>query len=230
MAEIDPGLSLAAQRSRAAAGMLDRMVAHAASCTTDRAPRARPIAGCLYLPTTLCGRAGRIVQPDATRCRVQHGCAEPGDVMLFEAAGPSIIVGRGKDGTVRAYRNICTHRAAKLLLGEEATCQRKPRLTCPFHAWTFDLDGKLIAQPGKAGFEDHPDGARNLMPVSASERNGIIFIQIEGEMDLGAHLGAFAPILAMMELGTAEPVKRGHLDCAANWKYALDTYGEGCRY
>ena len=154
----------------------------------------------------------------------------PGDVMLFEAAGPSIIVGRGKDGSIRAFRNMCTHRAAKLLLAEEATCQRKPRLTCRFHAWTFDLDGKLIAQPGKAGFEDHPDGARNLMPVSASERNGIIFIQIEGEMDLGAHLGAFAPILAMMELGTAEPVKRGHLDCAANWKYALDTYGEGCRY
>jgi phenylpropionate dioxygenase-like ring-hydroxylating dioxygenase large terminal subunit len=231
MADIDPGLSPSAQRARAAAAILERLVAHAATRETDRAESALALPKQVY---TSPERYDLEKQALFHRMPLVAGLSQdipnPGDVMLFEAAGPSIIVGRGKDGTVRAFRNICTHRAAKLLLGEEATCQRKPRLTCPFHAWTFDLEGRLIAQPGKAGFEDHPDGARPLMPVSAREWNGILFVQIEGEMDLEAHLGDFAPLLAMMELGTAEPVKRGHIDCRANWKYALDTYGEGYHF
>ena len=93
-----------------------------------------------------------------------------------------------------------------------------------------DLDGKLIAQPGKAGFEGHPEGQRDLLPVPAREWNGLIFVQPEGEMDLETHLADFAPVLAMLELDKAEPVKRGHMDCAANWKYALDTYGEGYHF
>ncbi len=231
MADIDPGLSLAAQRSRAAADMLRRMVAHAASRETDRADGALALSRDVYTsPNRFAAEREALFHRMPLVAGFSQDVPNHGDVMLFEAAGPSIIVGRGKDGEIRAFRNMCTHRAAKLLLGEEAACQRKPRLTCPFHAWTFDLEGKLIAQPGKAGFEGHPEGARNLLPVSAVEWNGIIFVQIEGEMDLEAHLGDFAPVLAMMELGTAEPVKRGHIDCAANWKYALDTYGEGYHF
>jgi len=231
MADIDPGLSPSELRSRAAADMLARMVAHAALRETDRSDGAMALPKDVYTcPERFAAEREALFLEMPLVAGFSQDVPNPGDVMLFEAAGPSIIVGRGKDGSVRAFRNICTHRAAKLLLGDEASCQRKPRLTCPFHAWTFDLDGKLIAQPGKSGFKDHPDGARNLLPVSATEWNGIIFVQIEGEMDLDAHLGEFAPLLAMLELGTAEPVKRGHLDCAANWKYALDTYGEGYHF
>jgi carnitine monooxygenase subunit len=231
MADIDPGPSLVAQRSRAAQDMLARMVAHAASRETDRSGGALALSRDVYTcPDRFSAERDALFRRMPLVAGFSQDVPNPGDVMLFEAAGPSIIVGRGKDGSIRAFRNICTHRAAKLLLGEEAACQRKPRLTCPFHAWTFDLDGKLIAQPGKAGFADHPEGARSLLPVGAMEWNGIIFVQIEGEMNIEAHLGDFAPLLAMLELGTAEPVKRGHLDCAANWKYALDTYGEGYHF
>jgi phenylpropionate dioxygenase-like ring-hydroxylating dioxygenase large terminal subunit len=231
MADIDPGLSPAAQRDRAASELLARMVAHAAARSTDRSDGPMSVPASVYTcPARFQAEQQKLFREMPLVAGLSQDIPNPGDVMLFDAAGPSILVGRGKDGQVRAFRNMCTHRGAKLLLGEEATCERKPRLTCPFHAWTFDLDGKLIAQPGKAGFEGHPEGKRDLLPVSCREWNGLLFVQPEGEMDLDAHLGDFAPVLAMIELGKAEPVKRGHMDCAANWKYALDTYGEGYHF
>ncbi len=231
MADIDPQLCPSARREAAARELLARMVAHAAARQTDRSE------GPLAVPATAytCPDRFRAEQQKLFRelplvAGLSRDIPNPGDVMLFEAAGPSILVGRARDGSVRAFRNMCTHRGAKLLLGDEATCARRPRLTCPFHAWTFDLEGKLIAQPGKAGFEGHAEGARDLLPVSAQEWNGLIFVQREGEIHLEAHLADFAPVLAMLELDKAEPVKRGHMDCAANWKYALDTYGEGYHF
>ncbi len=231
MADIDPGLSLHERRARMAAEVLEGMVDRAASGRTDRAEGALALHKDVYTdPVRFQAEKHKLFHQMPIVAGLSQDIANPGDVMLFEAAGPSIVVGRGKDGEVRAFRNICTHRAAKLLLGEEAVCQRKPRLTCPFHAWTFDLEGKLIAQPGKEGFAGHADGARDLMPVAAREWAGLIFVQIEGTMDLDAHLAEFAPVLEILELEKAEPVKRGHIDTASNWKYALDTYGEGYHF
>jgi carnitine monooxygenase subunit len=231
MADIDPQLSPASRRDVAARDMLERLVAYAASRQTDRSEGPLAIPASVYTcPDRFQAEQQKLFREMPLVAGLSRDIPNPGDVMLFEAAGPSILVGRGKDGGVRAFRNMCTHRGAKLLLGAEATCAHKPRLTCPFHAWTFDLEGKLVAQPGKAGFEGHPEGKRDLLPVSVREWEGLIFVQPEGEMDLEAHLGDFAPVLAMIELGRAEPVKRGHMDCAANWKYALDTYGEGYHF
>jgi carnitine monooxygenase subunit len=231
VADIDPGQSPAARRDRAAADLLGRMVANAAARATDRSDGPLAIPATAYTcPERFAAERQKLFREMPLVAGLTQDIPNPGDVMLFEAAGPSILVGRGRDGVVRAFRNLCTHRGAKLLLGEEAVCTRKARLTCPFHAWTFDLEGKLIAQPGKAGFEGHPEGGRDLLQVSCQEWAGLIFVQPEGEMDLDAHLGDFVPVLEMLELGKAEPVKRGHIDCRANWKYALDTYGEGYHF
>jgi len=231
MADLEPHLTPARARDAAARDLLARMVANAAANRTDRAQGPLAIPATHYTcPRRFALERQRLFREMPLVAGLSRDIPNPGDVMLFEAAGPSILVGRAKDGEVRAFRNMCTHRAAKLLTGEEAACTRRPRLTCPFHAWTFDLEGRLVAQPGKAGFEGHPQGGRNLVPVAAREWNGLIFVQSEGEMDLDAHLAGFAPVLAMLDLGAAEPVKRGHMDCAANWKYALDTYGEGYHF
>lgn len=231
MAAIDPELGPAARRNAEAQRMLRRMVVHAAARTTDRADTALAVPASAYTcPDRFAAERQKLFREMPLVAGLSQDIANPGDVMLFEAAGPSILVGRARDGGVRAFRNMCTHRGAKLLLGEEASCVHRSRLTCPFHAWTFDLEGQLIAQPGKAGFEGHRLGQRDLLPVAVQERHGLIFIQPEGVMDIDAHLGDFAPVLAMLELCRAEPVKRGHMDCAANWKYALDTYGEGYHF
>lgn len=156
----------------------------------------------------------------------------PGDLLLFDAAGPSIIVARGKDGVVRAFRNMCTHRGAKLVEESEPFSDHRARLTCPFHAWTYDAAGKLIGQPSKASFAGCEIGARNLLEVPCQEYLGLIFVRPGGgePIDAAAHLGSIAPVLEAIELHRAEPVKKGILTADSNWKFALDTYSEGYHF
>jgi len=157
----------------------------------------------------------------------------PGDVLVFDAAGPSILVMRGKDGKVRAFRNMCTHRAARLVEAQEPWNGHLPRVSCPFHAWTFDAQGRLVGQPGKEGFAGCPDGQRDLIELPCEEHIGLIFVVLDpgaGPVNAAAHLGDFAPALKQLELGRAEPIKKGVLTADANWKFALDTYGENYHF
>ncbi|MDG1163811.1 MAG: aromatic ring-hydroxylating dioxygenase subunit alpha [Porticoccaceae bacterium] len=157
----------------------------------------------------------------------------PGDTVLFDAAGPSIIVSRGKDGTARAFLNMCTHRGAKLVEEAEPWAGVKNRLTCPFHAWTFDNTGRLIGQPGKEAFADCPEGGRDLIELPCAEHIGLVFVKADpdaGDIDAEAFLGDYGDILTQLELWRAEPVKKGVLTADSNWKFALDTYGESYHF
>ncbi|HJV84567.1 MAG TPA: aromatic ring-hydroxylating dioxygenase subunit alpha [Noviherbaspirillum sp.] len=155
---------------------------------------------------------------------------EPGDTFLFDETGPSILLVRNKAGKVNAFFNMCTHRAAKLVTEPG----RKNRMSCKFHGWTFDLDGKLVGLPGPEGFKGINKDDRGLIPVPAAEWHGLIFVRAvpNGEpIDVEAHLGkAFARELAHLELEKARPMKSTRFGVNSNWKYALDTYGEGYHF
>ena len=155
-----------------------------------------------------------------------------GDLLVFDAAGPSIIVTRGKDNVVRAFRNMCTHRGAKLVEESEPYSDHRARLTCPFHAWTFDPAGKLIGQPSKESFAGCEIGARNLLELPCAEHLGLIFVRAGGgdPIDAAHHLGELGPVLGALELHRATPVKKGILNADSNWKFALDTYAEGYHF
>lgn len=157
---------------------------------------------------------------------------EPGDLLVFDAAGPSIVVTRGKDGTARAFLNMCTHRGAKLVEESEPYSDHRARLTCPFHAWTFDTAGKLVGQPSKANFAGCEIGARNLLEVPCAEHLGLIFVRPGGgdPIDATQHLGEFGKVLTALELHRAVPIRKGILTADSNWKFALDTYGEGYHF
>ena len=151
--------------------------------------------------------------------------AEPGDKMLFEAAGPSILIVRGKDRVVRAFLNMCPHRAATLV----ASCTSASRMTCPFHGWTFDLEGKLVGMPRKQGFEGIDPAEIGLLRVPVTEWHGMIFViprAGDSTIDIEAHLGAFSPEIAQIDFATAEAMATTRLEAAANWKMAIDTFGE----
>lgn len=158
---------------------------------------------------------------------------KPGDALVFDAAGPSVLVMRGKDGVVRAFRNMCTHRAARLVESREPWNGHLPRVSCPFHAWTFDATGRLVGQPGKDGFADCAIGSRNLIELPCAEHLGLILVRVDpdaGAIDAEAHLGSFGAVLEQLELQRAEPVKKGILAADSNWKFALDTYGESYHF
>ncbi|MEM9751509.1 MAG: aromatic ring-hydroxylating dioxygenase subunit alpha, partial [Pseudomonadota bacterium] len=154
---------------------------------------------------------------------------EPGSILVFDELEKSIIVVRTKSGEVRGYLNMCPHRAMMLV---EEGCQKK-RITCPFHGWTFDLDGNLIGVPEPEAFENIDRAARGLVNVPAAEFAGLIFILPragDDTFDVKDHLGAFATELEQLELQYSEPVKSGALEVDCNWKYALDTYGEAYHF
>jgi phenylpropionate dioxygenase-like ring-hydroxylating dioxygenase large terminal subunit len=153
----------------------------------------------------------------------------PGDIKLFDGAGPSIIITRNSEGAVNAFRNMCTHRGTKLVT---ASCHVR-KIVCPFHGWCFDNNGVLTGLPGKAGFEGIDKQSLNLLRVPVAERYGMIFVKTEvgdEEIDVDEFLGDLAPVLQRFDFTSMALVKRGNLFAAGNWKHVLDTYGEGYHF
>ncbi len=106
-------------------------------------------------------------------------------------------------------------------------------MTCPFHGWTYDFEGKLIGLPGEKGFEGIDREELGLMRVPVAEWHGMIFVKAspgDEEIDVEGFLGSFAPELAQLDFANARPVIKSRLEVDANWKLALDTYGESYHF
>ncbi len=103
-------------------------------------------------------------------CTVAH-VKNPGDYFVFELANNSIIIVRGRDDEVRAFWNSCRHRGSKICLEQKGSV---PRLMCPYHQWTYGLDGKLLAARNMG--EDFDKADHRLSPVALENVGGLIFI------------------------------------------------------
>ena len=102
---------------------------------------------------------------------------EPGAYVARQAAGVPIIAVRGNDGIVRAFRNACRHRGAEVAIGIGCT----KAFVCPYHGWTYGLDGRLARVQHERGFPGIDKSAHGLVPVLAQERSGIVFITQSGQ-------------------------------------------------
>lgn len=234
MSDRDPGLAGAErQRKAMARDQLCRMVAAVKSGQGDRAEGPLPLHKGVYIDQArFAAEREQLFLGQPIVAGLSGDLPNPGDYLVFDAAGPSIIVSRGKDGVARAFLNMCTHRGAKLIEAVEPHAGHAARLTCPFHAWTFDAAGKLVGQPSKSAFAGCEIGARNLVELPCAEYLGLIFVRPGGGdlIDAEGHLGDIAPILKALDLHKAVPVKKGIMTADSNWKFALDTYGEGYHF
>jgi len=97
----------------------------------------------------------------------------PGDYVLRDLAGRSVLIVRGKDGEIRAFLNACRHRAAELVT---EPCGQAERLICPYHAWTYTLDGSLFGIPGAQGFVDVDRTELGLVRFPSIVRYGMIWV------------------------------------------------------
>ena len=97
---------------------------------------------------------------------------EPGAYVARVAAGSPILAVRGEDGTVRAFRNACRHRGAEVASGTGCT----KAFVCPFHGWTYALDGRLQRIHHESGFPDLDKSTHGLVPLRVHERSGIVFV------------------------------------------------------
>jgi phenylpropionate dioxygenase-like ring-hydroxylating dioxygenase large terminal subunit len=227
---------LAGRRRRDAWSICRRLVAHlAAGGTTDFAPAPMEHSARAYTDPA---RAALEVSELFLRRPLIAGLSRDvrgvGDRLVFDAVGRSVIIVRDAEGALRAFRNSCAHRGARLLQASaDGRCHESgPRITCPFHAWSYDLGGALRSIPGAEGFEGVDRHSRGLIPVPVVEWNGAIFVRLDGAdpIDCEALLGAFAPVIEQLELAQFEPVQSSARHARTNWKYALDTYGEGYHF
>lgn len=151
----------------------------------------------------------------------------PGDYHGFDFLGEQLVTVRGRDGAVLSFHNVCRHRASRLLDGEKGNCGA--RITCPYHAWSYGLDGKLIGVPHRASFGAQDWDALGLVKVEQEIFLGFVFVRLEGGGPGVAEMMApFAPDLAPYRFEELVPQGRVTLrPREVNWKNVADNYGDG---
>ena len=136
-------------------------------------------------------------------CREEE-IPEPGDTVLYEIAGMSFMVVRGNDARIRAFRNTCLHRGTKLCAGDTSVAQFR----CPFHGFTWSLEGALIDVPSRWDFPDLDDEATRLREVRVDSWGGFVFLNPDPDAEpLASYLEVipahFAGYLDYAEIGRA---------------------------
>lgn len=174
----------------------------------------------------------RIFEYDLDRVLLRHWfCAghvasvpRPGDYLLVEIGAESVIIVRSLDDDIKALVNVCRHRGSRICtarLGKAAA----GRFTCPYHAWSYDLTGRLIvAREMPPAFDRHHFGLKSL-PVRVAE--GLIFVTFAAApLDFGPAERALAQSAKVHGWATAKVAHRETYSIQANWKLAIENYME----
>jgi Rieske 2Fe-2S family protein len=151
--------------------------------------------------------------------------AEAGAFKTVEIAGESLIVVRGTDGPIRAFFNVCGHRGTRMC--QESAGRFGGSIQCPYHAWTYGLDGRLLAA---RYMDDTPDFDLKdyaLLEADVAEWGGFVFVNIAP--DAPRFEDAFAPLIGRFgpwQLETLRVAQTIAYDVAANWKLLFQNYSE----
>lgn len=154
---------------------------------------------------------------------------EAGSFRTFDLIpGTPLVMIRGDDGVLRAFLNVCRHRGARLVHEADGVLDR---VRCPFHAWTYDRGGALGRVPFEVAFEGIDRPTMGLTEVGCLEWHGMVWVVATpgATVDIEAHLGPLAPLLAAYDFGSAHRFIAHELP-ATNWKLAVDTYLEGYHF
>ena len=150
-----------------------------------------------------------------------------GAFRVLDVAGESVILVRAADG-LKAHLNFCRHRGSRLLCGEGTA---RGAIRCPYHAWAYALDGRLVASPFVAP-DAVPLDARRLHRVGVAEWGGFVFVHLSPEraereaLTLAAQLGPIPERLQRYPLDRLRVGWSRRYDVAANWKVILENYNE----
>ena len=172
----------------------------------------------------------RIFQRNWVFVGAEAEVAEKGAIKPMEVAGVPIVLVRGSDGTLRAFHNVCRHRGTRLVT---EPC-KAAAITCPYHAWSFRLDGSIRARPHFQGadaverFDANGDPALNLYPIRSETWNGCVFVDVSGNAP--ALLDWLAPMLkrtAAFDFSQIRWIDKKTYSIKSNWKLVLENYMEG---
>jgi phenylpropionate dioxygenase-like ring-hydroxylating dioxygenase large terminal subunit len=152
--------------------------------------------------------------------------AEPGDWRSLDYLAEKILVIRGRDGAVRAFANVCRHRGARLLDGEGG-CAR--RVTCRYHGWSYDLDGRLVGVPMREDYEDLDADRLGLVEFGTEIWRGFVFVRLEpGGPTVAEMMAPYEEEIAPYRFEELRAIGRVTLrPRGVNWKAIADNYSDG---
>jgi choline monooxygenase len=147
--------------------------------------------------------------------------ADPGRFATGTVAGEPWVVVRGTDGELRAFFNVCRHHASCIASGQGTA----ERLVCPYHGWTYDLDGRLRRAPRMAGVEGFDRERLGLVPMEIGSWGPIVFVRPEpGGIALAE---AMRPLDDRLDAQGLRFVTRRSWEIGCNWKVYVDNYLDG---
>jgi choline monooxygenase len=151
--------------------------------------------------------------------------AEPGQFVTGEVAGEPVVVVRGNDGVLRGFFNVCRHHAAAVMT---APCGKVDRMRCPYHGWTYDLEGQLRGVPEFDGVRDFDRGATGLVPLHVATWESFVFVHLDPDpIPLADYLGPLVGQVAPLGLGSLQFCERREYELGCNWKVFVDNYLDG---
>ena len=155
-----------------------------------------------------------------------EGVREPGQYITCDVAGEPILVVRGKDGVLRGFFNVCRHHAAAVMTNPEG---RTEILRCPYHGWTYNLEGALIVTPEFAGVRSFDRSANGLIPLRTAIWEGLVFVNLaSGGPSLEDFLGiVLAQRIRQLSLENLRWIARRAYTLNCNWKVFIDNYLDG---
>jgi len=195
--------------------------------TTDMAERLYRNPAAMYTdPIRFAAEWERLFRPGPLVVGLSADLPEVGEYVTTEAGGVPLLLVRGEDGAARAFLNACRHRGGRVADGRGRPGRA---FTCPYHAWCYDLHGRLVGQPlAQDAFDELDPDATGLIPLPLAERFGLLLVRPAGgpPIDAESELAGLGPELG--EFGFED--HRFFTEVSAgfdmNWKLGIDTFLE----
>ena len=150
--------------------------------------------------------------------------ARPGEYLLADVAGESLAIVRGRDGRLGAFHNVCRHRGSTLLTEPSGSIVR---FQCPYHAWTYELDGSLRRAPHTEAIEDFDPSDHGLFGVRLEAWQGFVFVNLAADgPSLLESLADLPPQVERYPIDRLARARRIDYEVGANWKVIAENYSE----
>ncbi|WP_404476826.1 SRPBCC family protein [Novosphingobium sp. BL-52-GroH] len=148
---------------------------------------------------------------------------EPNTYHQVKIAGMPVLLTRNKAGKVKAFANVCRHRGMKLCTSERT--EKAPRIVCPYHAWTYNLDGALVGLPRSETFPGLAKSELGLLELPCADAGGLIWVGLDADNppDFSGVTGELAQDLDALQMGDAFLYDHATFPVKANWKLVMDS-------